>query len=296
MDVVEDLCHPLSQQMWSVHGDLDNGPSLIFPFKRTGTVRVSEQESRVLLCQVLESSPWFYSVETPTLETYSQTGASALSGRIDVTVHGTRSAVDRVLNVELKAGLPSLESLHIDFEKLVPEAVDGLWFHTLERTNSANLQVLLGRMRQAIDSVGEEGLAAGHTLSLALCLLDKRVLLSANILLGVDLESQLGALFGVDGAAWRVFGPGTDAYTAVAVPVRAPLRQKLSTDGLPIETKVREKFLFYCPQITSTASSFLHIYSPTETIDVRNERISVQETEAWAGVIAAHNRRLGIGS
>ena len=96
MGLVEDLCHPLAGRRRSVQGDLDDGPRLILPFKRTDTVRVSEQESRVL--PGVRAHPWFYSVETPTPEAYSQKGASALSGRIDVMVCGSRSATDRVLN------------------------------------------------------------------------------------------------------------------------------------------------------------------------------------------------------
>lgn len=332
MHPVEDLCHPLAESMWSVHGDLDDGPRLIFPFKRTDIVRVSEQESKVLLCQVLERSPWFYSVETPTRETYMQSGISALSARVDVTVYGSRSAADRILNVELKAGVPPTESFRKDFEKLVREAVNGLWFHTLERTTPKTFPRLLARMREAVGLLGGGPMAAGHTLTLAVCLLDRKVLLSATITLGADLEDQLEALFGAASSGWSIFGPGADDHEDTAVPARAdaPAPRVLRTSRRPLDRTVQEKLLIYCPQITddtllhfsqigdsyrlraysgqlagnaawvqpdaTTASSFLQAYCPVQTIDVRVEGINVEKTEAWAAVVTAHNRRLGIGS
>ena len=68
----------------------------------------------------LERNGVFYSIETPTREMYTQKGNAALSARIDVTVYGSRDPTDRVLNLELKAGMASLEGFRKDFEKLPP--------------------------------------------------------------------------------------------------------------------------------------------------------------------------------
>jgi hypothetical protein len=331
MKPVEDLCRPLARNLWSVHGDLDGGPRLIFPVKRSDIVRVSEQESKILLCQVLETTPWFYSVETPTRETYMQSGTHAMSARVDVTVYASRLASDRLLNIELKAGVPSVENFRKDFEKLIREGVNGLWFHTLEVSNGATIPRLLALFREAIILVGDDASAAGHVLTVAICLLDRQVLLTAQIRLGSDLNAQLAALLGVDRSGWNVFGPGADAFErgSVLAPIDAPAFRAGHAVHEPLDRSVREKLLIFCPQITDdtllhfsqvddsyrlrafvgrlvgrqawtqpdtkSAATFLQTYLPIETFDVRHERISVEKKELWAGVVAGYNRRIGIG-
>ena len=72
------MCVEVSELLWAIHRAESTGPRLIFPRKRDGVTRVSEQESKMLLCQLLEKSQWFYSVETPTNETYQQQGDEAI--------------------------------------------------------------------------------------------------------------------------------------------------------------------------------------------------------------------------
>ena len=214
MDAIRDICLPLAEGMWAVHHGTEGGPRLIFPVTRADIPRVSEQESKILLCQVLERSPWFYSVETPTREKYMQSGTRGLSARTDATVYSSRSASDHLLNVELKAGVPPVENFRKDFEKLVRETTDGLWFHTLAGRNSATLRTLTTRMTDAVRLVSSHADVAAHSLTLAICVLEDRLLLTATLPLGADLGARLDLLGDPSGAAWTATGPGAGAFRA----------------------------------------------------------------------------------
>ena len=89
-----------------------------------------------MLSHWLEREGVPHSVETPTVESYQQQGQSPLSARIDVTVYRSREPDDRILNVELKKGTADDEAFRKDFEKLLRERTNGLWFHTLDIANS----------------------------------------------------------------------------------------------------------------------------------------------------------------
>jgi hypothetical protein len=330
MNPIDQLCLPLAEKLWAVHGDVTGGPRLIFPFKRTDVVRVSEQESKILLCQVLEEGPYFYSIETPTREMYMQSGSYGLSARIDVTVYGTRAASDRILNVELKSGTADLEAFRKDFEKLAREGVDGLWFHTLERADARTLRTLFTRMNDAMRLVREHAIAARHTMTIALCLLESQVLLTSQVEFGENLDAALVEILGHSSTSWTVSGPGAEAHgpLAIASVSTSYKRASSSSSGMPDRTG-QQKLLIFCPQIAvdtllhfsqvgdsyrlrafagslsgrqpwvqpdaQSASEFLRTYQPEQTIDVRQERIPVNQPSLWAPVILAYNRRAGIG-
>lgn len=329
LDPIESLCSPLAQAMWSIHTPMENGgPRLIFPFKRTDNARVSEQESKILLCQVLERSPWYYSIETPTRETYMQSGTKSLSARLDVTVYRTRSANDRALNVELKAGTPPLEAFRKDFEKLIREGVDGLWFHTVERAGNATVRSLLTKMMDAMGLVQNHTVVAGHTLTLALCLLEEQVLLTARFTLGPSTQSQLDQLLGETADGWNVSGPGAQQYGALAIPVLVSKSERRVSEAQQ-PGRLRQKLLIFCPQITDdsllhfnregesyrlrafagrlagrspwvqpeakTSSEFLQKFRATHSLDVSDQVISVEQSDRWALIVGAHNLALGIG-
>jgi hypothetical protein len=330
MNPIDQLCLPLAEKLWAVHGDVTGGPRLIFPFKRTDVVRVSEQESKILLCQVLEEGPYFYSIETPTREMYMQSGSYGLSARIDVTVYGSRAASDRILNIELKSGTADLEAFRKDFEKLAREGVDGLWFHTLERADTRTLRTLFTRMNDAMELVRAHAIAARHTLTIALCLLESQVLLTTQIQFGENLTTSLAAALGHASTNWTVSGPGALTYGVLAIPTSEDSggRFGLTRARSTIDRTGREKLLIYCPEITedtllhfsqvgdsyrlrafagklagrqpwmepgiTSASEFLRRYAPATVIDVRLEGFPVDQPGRWVPIVNAHNRRLGI--
>ena len=46
---VELLCRDVAASLWAVYHDRPAAPRLIFPVNRRGSVRVSEQESKILI-------------------------------------------------------------------------------------------------------------------------------------------------------------------------------------------------------------------------------------------------------
>ena len=112
---------------------------LIFPKKRDGTTRVSEQEARFLLVKHLEKNKCRYAVEAPTMLTYRFTGKKELSGNIDICVYKNEK---RSNLVELKANNYRNNHLSNDFEKLffdINEETDrdlhNYFIHILENNN-----------------------------------------------------------------------------------------------------------------------------------------------------------------
>lgn len=127
---------------------------LIFPTKRDGSLRISEQEAKLLFVQQLTlDRKYFFSVETPTVETYQQKGMTPMSARVDLTLYGA----DRkpVAHVECKSHNCGLEDIRKDLEKLLREKRTGCWFHTLERANRATFPVLLAKFTKAFSMLPE---------------------------------------------------------------------------------------------------------------------------------------------
>src|SRR5512138_943596 len=119
------------RQMYSAIGQ-PSTHGLIFPTRRDGSPRISEQEAKLIFVQHLTvDKQYHFSVETPTAETYQQKGTTPLSARVDLTLFGE----DRkpIAHIELKAHNPQLEFIRKDLEKLLREKTTGCWFHTLER-------------------------------------------------------------------------------------------------------------------------------------------------------------------
>lgn len=164
-------------------GDSD-GSHLILPVIRAGRPRVSEQESRVLFFRALEKHGWYYSVETPTLQTYVQSGERPLSARLNLTVYSARNPLARLVNIELRAHNPHEESLRKDLEKLVREEIYGLWFHTVLNTNRGTLPSLFGKFRRALDRLDAHVGGKPRQIDFAICCLTDRRLVQATLPLG----------------------------------------------------------------------------------------------------------------
>ena len=165
------MAESVADELWAMHHRRAGGPSLIFPTTRDGARRVSEQESKILLSRWLEREEVPHSVETPTVESYQQKGRTPLSGRIDVTVHGSRKPDDRILNVELKKCPADEEAFRKDFEKLLREGTDGLWFHTLDKAQTRTWWTVEGKIGSAFETERRHLDAASHSLSFAFCVL-----------------------------------------------------------------------------------------------------------------------------
>ena len=145
----------LFYELWNVadNSKLPTGlsPRLIFPKNRDEEIRISEQESRVLFCGILNNLNYFYSIETPTEELYTQKGDTPKSALSDLSLYiQSNEKFIKVLNVELKALNPDAEAFRKDIEKLMRENVPGNWFHTLKNIDSGTLPNIFKKIANSI--------------------------------------------------------------------------------------------------------------------------------------------------
>lgn len=325
MDDLGDLGALLAERLWLTYDDDQAAPKLIFANTRAGTRRVSEQEARVLMCGLLEETGWHYSVETPTAKTYQQSGTYALSGRADLTVHGSRRSADRVLNVEFKAGTPPVEVFRKDLEKLTREGIPGLWFHTLERATPRTLATLTRRIRDAWSLLLEHGGIAVHDIHFAVCVLDPAVLFSTTLTLGDDFDARLDTAFAEELSGWDIGGPASTTWPPTPTVTEVALSGDRDRRGF-------EKWLISCPQIdpdtllhfnrqgdsyrlrqfmlqsdgvstcrtflashpstgepVRVAAEFVRLFAPEFVVDVFDEKTPVVDAKYWTRLIGERN-------
>jgi hypothetical protein len=150
-------------------------PRLIFPKKRDEEIRISEQESRVLLCGLLNNSNYFYSVETPTEELYKQKGKTHRSASSDLSLYiQTNNKTKKVLNVELKAHNPRKENIRKDIEKLMREDVPGNWFHTLKNIDRRTLLKIFNKIAGSIKDCKKNGDENNLSIIFSFCVLEQQ--------------------------------------------------------------------------------------------------------------------------
>ena len=125
-------------------------PRLILPKKRSGEIRISEQESRVLYCSVLNNLNYYYSIETPTENVYKQKGISPVSASSDLSIYiQSGDEFSKISNVEFKAHNPNVEHIRKDIEKFIKENVTGNWFHTLKNIDNKTIHKLFDKFKNS---------------------------------------------------------------------------------------------------------------------------------------------------
>jgi hypothetical protein len=247
--ITEHLSREVSASLWAVYHKRPEAPHLIFPLKRDDSTRVSEQESKLLITQWLERNGLFYSIETPTREMYTQSGNARMSARIDVTVYGSRDPADRVLNLELKAGMPGLEAFRKDFEKLLREGKPGLWYHTLTNASDATWRSIEDNVRKALDRLFEHTETATNSVYFAFCVLDPPRLVEFDLDFSTDWREQLGQRFHI---AQR--SPLRPEWTPKAASINVAAAR---TTAHRSYSGSQRKMLVYVPSIESR--SFIHL-------------------------------------
>lgn len=110
--------------------------SLIYPRKRCGELRISEQEAKLVLCKLLFDNKIRFAVEAPTKSEYSFTGENMQSGRVDICVFDEQNK--RLANIEYKAHNND-SSFESDFSKLLQEEGHNYFVHVLESANNGTL-------------------------------------------------------------------------------------------------------------------------------------------------------------
>ena len=181
IDELKSLSKIVSEKLWKMTDDHPSRPHLIFPEYRDKRIRISEQESKIIFSNVLEQSRWFYSVETPTVKTYVQSGATPLSARTDISLYETPSPSSKLVNIELKAHNATKENLRKDLEKLLREELDGLWFHTLENCNSATLPRICEKFQEAFHDLREYFGGKRRSILFVFCVLETKELINKLI-------------------------------------------------------------------------------------------------------------------
>lgn len=155
-------------------------PRLVFPDLAKGQVRFSEQESRLLWCNSLQETSYYYAVEAPTTKKYMQTGKSPTRARTDVALYtANTSGLQRIANVEFKAGSVGVEQIRKDLEKLIREGLPGNWFHTLHAENSGTIPNLFRKFIRAFNECAKH---VDHDLNIvfSFCVIPRKQLISRH--------------------------------------------------------------------------------------------------------------------
>lgn len=168
----------LSYDLWNV-SCLNKKPSglsprLIFPIKRTNEeIRISEQEARILYCNILNNLNYFYSIETPTNETYQQTGNTPLSALSDLSIYRyIDNGFEKMANVELKAHNPDIKNISKDIEKIIREEKDGNWFHVLKNINKGTLPSVFDKFIFSLKKHSNK--SSKISILFCICILEKK--------------------------------------------------------------------------------------------------------------------------
>ena len=192
--IIEDLIEinrRLSHDLWNVscfNKKLSGlSPRLIFPVNRiNGEIRISEQEARILYCNILNNLNYFYSIETPTIKTYQQKGSTPLSALSDLSIYtyteqnSANSNEDKekkiifqkMANVELKAHNPTKENIRKDIEKIIREKAHGNWVHILKNIDKGTLPKLFNKFKYSFEKHNSEG--ADKSILFHICILEKK--------------------------------------------------------------------------------------------------------------------------
>jgi hypothetical protein len=254
-DLMSKVCTDLARMYPSEQQPSEYG--LIFPTKRDGSVRISEQEAKLLFVQHLTIDRRFcFSVETPTAETYQQTGDTPMSARVDLTLFGPERKP--LAHIELKAHNCKVEAIRKDLEKLLREKTTGLWFHTLHRANRRTLEALIGKFRSAFSLLPEALRTNDRSYLIAFFVLDEAVLswrwlrfagchdlnwaaVTATVGEGVDRSSWAETQFRAKQTDEQPNAPSKNRKTAV------------SGKGL------REAFLVFAPEVAPDTALHLSV-------------------------------------
>ena len=130
------------------------GSRLVFPKKRNGKTRISEQELRFAFVEVFNQYVernglnWFYSVEMPTRGDYGFSGIDKRNALFDLSI--IDSSFNRIALIEFKANNPKKEYYNKDMQKLAnPEEED-------DNTQKYFVQIVENHDKGTINSIDDK--------------------------------------------------------------------------------------------------------------------------------------------
>ena len=264
---LESTAKSIAEELIQIYSRTDHEHGLVFPRKRDGSVRISEQEAKTLfLYRVLSERRYCLSVEVPTEQTYRQKGSKEISARVDITL--LRGNTKRCAHVEFKALNCRVADIRKDLEKLLRENSTGMWFHTLENANRGTIKSLLGKFGKAFASLSAHVETCGCSFLIAICVLRKGTLQLRWLDFTGVVENNHAVVrdaFEKEGtfAAWPLhqFGNQTVEESVDSIPTESP---NVGTVG----KGVREGFFVFAPEIAS--DTFLHLSARGESYRIRN--------------------------
>ena len=266
IEYLEGTAKHIAKELVEIYFRKDHEHGLVFPRKRDGSIRISEQESKTLfLYRVLSEQQFCLSVEVPTEETYIQKGTKGISARVDLTL--LRGNTERCAHVEFKAHNCDYEDIRKDLEKLLREKSTGMWFHTLENADRGTINSLLSKFRKALESLSAHVETCGCSFLIAICVLRKGSLQMRWLDFTGEIENNRAVVeeaFGKsDVTGWQLdrlgnYSENKDADGAIAESPPRNTSRKGSRDG----------FFVFAPQIAP--DTFLHLSGRGESYKIRN--------------------------
>ena len=149
-------------------------PRLIFPTKGS-QVRISEQEARIICCDLLNRLSYYFSIETPTKGRYVQTGQVGTRARTDLSLYKFENTYfKQVANIELKAHKSKFENIRKDIEKIVRERLTGNWFHTLKSFHGSTVKDMFKWLKASFLKHSNTFASERISIIFCFCVLKKR--------------------------------------------------------------------------------------------------------------------------
>ena len=179
-DIIE-INRRLFDDIWNLSNTSPNSikglsPKLIIPKRRDGSDRISEQEARFLFTTLLNSFNYYYSVETPTKNTYIQSGKKPTSAASDLSLYkNEHSTLQKILNIEFKAHNPPKDQIKKDVEKLLRENVPGCWNHLLKNVDSGTIPSLFKKIKDSIVKIKTNNKINQSEILFSVCIIEKKV-------------------------------------------------------------------------------------------------------------------------
>lgn len=190
----------LFNNIWNLADTTQNNvkglsPKLVIPRKRDNSNRVSEQEARFLFTSLLNTTNYFYSVETPTEKTYKQSGQKPISAASDLSLYiNDNNTLKKVLNIEFKAHNPSKDQIKKDIEKLIKEDIPGCWNHLFKNIDSGTIPALFQKIKESINELRNE-IDGSKEILFSICVIDKKIGFQRLLDLG---ENDINDFFKID--------------------------------------------------------------------------------------------------